>query len=149
MLEHALKLAYEAHEGQVDKAGAPYILHCLRVANAVETKEQKTVALLHDVMKDTDITADMLIAAGFSNVVVDAVDAITRLSSESYRTYLKRVATNDIAYKVKLADMWDNSDVTRLGATPTEEQVKKCAAYISKRNQLFTLRSKVAQSTLC
>ena len=141
MLAHALKLAYEAHEGQVDKAGASYVLHCLRVAKAMSTTEEKIVALLHDIVEDTEITFEYLEHEGFSKEVVAAVKAITRELEEPYNAYLRRVAQNELAYKVKLADMMDNSDVTRFGANPTEKQIEKCAGYANKRKKLVTLHA--------
>lgn len=139
MLAHALKLAYEAHEGQVDKAGASYILHCLRVAEAMTTTEEKIVAILHDIVEDTEITFEWLEHEGFSEEVVTAVKAITRELEEPYNEYLRRVAQNELAYKVKLADMMDNSDVTRFKNGATKEQIKKCDGYLMKHGKLISL----------
>lgn len=139
MLAHALKLAYEAHEGQVDKAGASYILHCLRVAEAMTTTEEKIVAILHDIVEDTEITFEWLEHEGFSEEVVTAVKAITRELEEPYNEYLRRVAQNELAYKVKLADMMDNSDVTRFKNGATKEQIKKCDGYLMKHGKLVSL----------
>lgn len=139
MLAHALKLAYEAHEGQVDKAGASYILHCLRVAEAMTTTEEKIVAILHDIVEDTEITFEWLEHEGFSEEVVTAVKAITREIEEPYNEYLRRVAQNEIAYKVKLADMMDNSDVTRFKDGTTKEQIKRCDGYLMKHGKLISL----------
>ena len=140
MLAHALKLAYEAHEGQVDKAGASYINHCLRVAEAMTTTKEKIVALLHDVVEDTEITFEYLEHEGFSEEVVTAVKAITRELEEPYNDYLLRVAKNELAYKVKLADMMDNSDVTRFKNGATKEQIKRCDGYLMKHSKLVSMR---------
>lgn len=139
----ALEIAYKAHEGQVDKAGAAYILHSIRVANSLRTEEEKTVAILHDVDEDTTVTLDDLRNYGFSSDVIRAVDSITKRVGESYNDYLNRVAADDLAYRVKLADMWDNSDVERFGANASVEQMKSCTNYITKRNKLVTLHKKL------
>lgn len=136
----ALEIAYKAHEGQVDKAGAAYILHCIRVANSLTTEDEKTVALLHDVIEDTKTTIDDLRKYYFLPSIIEALRAITKNENETYNSYLKRVAANDLAYSVKLADMWDNSDVERFGASATTEQIKSCANYLSKQNKLVSIR---------
>jgi (p)ppGpp synthase/HD superfamily hydrolase len=112
----------------------------------MSTTEEKIVALLHDIVEDTEITFEYLEHEGFSKEVVAAVKAITRELEEPYNAYLRRVAQNELAYKVKLADMLDNSDVTRFGANPTEEQATKCASYVKKRNTLVTLRANLAST---
>lgn len=144
MLAHALKLAYEAHEGQVDKAGASYINHCLRVAKAMTTTEEKIVALLHDIVEDTEITFEYLEHEGFSEEVVTAVKAITRELEETYNDYLLRVVKNELAYKVKLADMLDNSDVTRFKSGATKEQIKRCDGYLMKHGKLISMHKTLA-----
>lgn len=144
MLVHAINLAYQAHEGQVDKAGAPYILHCLRVANAMVTTDEKIVALLHDVVEDTEITFEYLEHEGFSEEVVTAVKAITRELEETYNDYLLRVARNELAYKVKLADMLDNSDVTRFKDGATKDQINRCDGYLMKHGKLVSLHKTLA-----
>ena len=146
-LEIALEIAYNAHKGQTDKAGASYILHCLRVATSMSTDEEKIVALLHDIVEDTDTTHEELYRNGFSSSVLDAVYAITRQADEAYNSYLKRVAANDLAYKVKLADMWDNSDVSRFAVDTQNEHEQNCANYLVKRNKLITLRAKFIKET--
>ena len=139
---HALELACDAHAGQVDKAGAPYILHCIRVANSVSSEEEKIVAILHDVLEDTALTEEDLLAAGFSKEVVDAVVCLTRAEGEKYGDYLERVAQNAITTQVKLADMLDNSNEARFGPNITEEQKLKCRKYAKKRIKLDRLYAK-------
>lgn len=139
-LQLALQIAYAAHEGQVDKAGASYILHCVRVADAMTTSDEKIVALLHDIVEDTEITFEYLERAGFSEEVVNAVKAITRELEESYNDYMRRVVKNELAYKVKLADMMDNSDVTRFKTGATKEQIKRCDGYLMKHGKLVSMR---------
>lgn len=117
-LERAIVIAAEAHAGQVDKAGAPYILHPLRVMLAVEGVEAKVAAVLHDVVEDTPWTLEELRAEGFGTDVVEAVDGLTRRSGEVYLDFCRRAAGNEIARRVKLADLADNLDPDRLGALP-------------------------------
>ena len=114
MLVKAFVFAYMAHRGQKDKAGKPYILHPVNVAKRVKGKERKIVALLHDIVEDTEISLDKLEKMGFGDEIVEAVKAITKTKGEEYADYLKRVKNNDIAKDVKLADLAHNSDLSRL-----------------------------------
>jgi (p)ppGpp synthase/HD superfamily hydrolase len=126
-LERAIEIAAKAHAGQVDKAGQPYVLHPLRMMLAVTTKEARMAAVLHDVVEDTAVTLDELRAEGFPASVLEAVEALTKREGEDYEAFIRRVATNPIAREVKLADLRDNSDLSRI-AEPTErdrERIKK------------------------
>ena len=113
-LEKALILAVQAHRGQVDKGGQPYILHPLRLMQKLDSEAGKIVALLHDVVEDSDVRLTDLIEQGFSEKIVSAVDALTKRPDEDYECYLARVADNKIARDVKVEDLKDNLDVTRL-----------------------------------
>ncbi|MCV9961436.1 HD domain-containing protein [Pararhizobium sp. BT-229] len=113
-LDLAIKLATEAHAGQVDKAGQPYILHPLRVMQAMKTDDERIVAVLHDVIEDTAWTCDDLYwQHGFSPDVVAAIGALTRRSGEEYFDFIRRAAANPLARAVKIADIRDNLDPTR------------------------------------
>lgn len=127
MIDIALAIAKKAHAGQVDKAGVDYIQHPLYVASQVKTEQEKTVALLHDVIEDSDVTVDDLLASGLSNEVVTAVQILTKKKGQSYQEYLEKVKTNNLARVVKLADLKHNSDLSRLkSVTNTDyERVKK------------------------
>lgn len=127
MLNKALLLSYEAHKDQVDKAGLPYFLHPIFVALNMETVEQKTVALLHDVVEDTDITLEDLRKEGFPDEIIEAVDAITK-TEDDYEKYIQRVKTNALATAVKIADLKHNSDLSRL-KTVTEKDLKRLEKY--------------------
>ena len=127
-LEHAIALAAKAHEGQVDKAGAPYVLHPLRVMLRLSTTEERVTAVLHDVVEDCEWTLDRLREEGFSEVVIEAVDSVTRRPDESYETFILRAAANPIGRRVQLADLCDNSDVTRI-PHPTERDYERIAKY--------------------
>lgn len=112
----AVRIAREAHEGQVDKTGHPYIGHVLRVMSRLDTDEEQMAAALHDVIEDTDATPESLLALGVPEVVVDAVQALTKREGESYADFVARAGTNPIARRVKLADLADNADPRRAAA---------------------------------
>ena len=127
MIDIALAISKKAHAGQVDKAGVDYIQHPLYVASQVETEQEKAVALLHDVIEDSNITAVDLLASGLPNEVVTAVQILTKKKGQSYQEYLEKVKTNDLARVVKLADLKHNSDLSRLKSVSDtdRERVKK------------------------
>lgn len=127
MIDIALAIARKAHAGQVDKAGVDYIQHPLYVSSQVKTEQEKAVALLHDVLEDSDITAADLLAYGLSNEVVTAVQTLTKKKGQSYQDYLEKVKSNNLARVVKLADLKHNSDLSRLKTVSNTdyERVKK------------------------
>ena len=136
MIDIALAIAKKAHAGQVDKAGVDYIQHPLYVASQVKTEQEKAVALLHDVLEDSDITAADLLAYGLSNEVVAAVQTLTKKKGQSYQDYLEKVKSNNLARVVKLADLKHNSDLSRLkSVTNTDydrvEKYKNAIRYLS------------------
>ncbi len=114
LIEKALLIALEAHKGQKDKAGAPYIFHPIRVALRCSTVEEKIVALLHDVVEDTSVTPEDLLSEGFSPEIVDAVLSVTKREGENYADFVARAKGNPIGRQVKLHDIQDNMDITRL-----------------------------------
>ncbi|HEU4557209.1 MAG TPA: HD domain-containing protein [Longimicrobium sp.] len=114
-IEEAIRIAVEAHRGQQDRAGAPYILHPLRMMFRVQTDADRMAAVLHDVVEDTTWTLDDLRARGFPDEVVEAVDHLTRRPDESYEAFVERAAAHPVARRVKLADLEDNLDVRRIG----------------------------------
>ena len=103
-----LRFVEEVHHGQYDKLGVPYVLHPVAVAEQMTTEKEILVALLHDVVEDTSVTLDDLRDRGYSDEVVAAVDILTRRSGEPYSTYIERVSTNELARRVKLADLRHN-----------------------------------------
>ncbi|MBA2563833.1 MAG: HD domain-containing protein [Gemmatimonadetes bacterium] len=127
-LEEAIALAVEAHRGQRDKAGAPYILHPLRIMGSMQTETEKVVAMLHDVVEDTEWTIERLRERGFVEEVLTAVDALTRRPEESYEAFVDRAATNPVARRVKIADLEDNMDVRRIG-TVSERDANRLTKY--------------------
>ena len=111
LLQRALEIAIEAHEGQTDKAGRPYIEHPLRVMAMGGCDEERIVGILHDVVEDSSWTLLQLKEEGFSDDILDAVDALTRRSDETYDRFIARVARNKLATAVKLSDLTDNMDI--------------------------------------
>jgi (p)ppGpp synthase/HD superfamily hydrolase len=112
-IEKALQIAARAHEGQVDKEGLPYILHPLRVMAGVAGLEAQIVALLHDVIEDTPVTADDLRREGFPEAIIAAVLCVTHRKDEPYADYVVRGKGNEIARRVKLSDLEDNTRLSR------------------------------------
>ena len=113
-LEDAILLAAQAHRGQRDKAGAPYILHPLRMMLRLRSPHAMMAAVLHDVVEDTPWTLDQLRQAGYPPAVVAAVECLTARADESYEAFIERVQGNPIARQVKIADLEDNMDIRRL-----------------------------------
>ena len=123
MLEKAMILAAKGHMGQLDKGGHPYILHPTRVMLHCKTIEEKTVAMLHDLLEDTAVTAEDLTQEGFSEEIIEAVLCLTKKEGEDYTLYIERICQNPLAARVKLADLMDNMDLNRLpGLTPKDFQ---------------------------
>lgn len=123
MLEKAMILAAKGHMGQLDKGGHPYILHPIRVMLQCKTIEEKTVAMLHDLLEDTEYTEDDLREEGFPEEVVAAVVCLTKTEGEEYTDYVERICKDKLAARVKLADLMDNMDLNRLpGLTPKDFQ---------------------------
>jgi len=128
-LERAIAIAAEAHAGQVDKAGAPYVLHPLRMMLAVVTVEERIVAVLHDVCEDCPgWDFDRLRREGFSATVLAALDTVTKREGESYEDFVRRAGSNPIGRAVKLADLRDNSDLSRI-AEPTACDMERIEKY--------------------
>jgi (p)ppGpp synthase/HD superfamily hydrolase len=113
-LEEAIRIAAEAHRGQRDRAGAPYVLHPLRVMLRMDTDAGRMAAILHDVVEDSAWTLDDLRARGFPAEVVEAVDRLTRRPGEPYDDAVERAAAHPLARRVKVADLEDNLDLRRL-----------------------------------
>lgn len=124
----ALELAVEKHKNQTDKAGNPYILHPLHVMENVKSKEGKIVAILHDIIEDTDVTEDYLLKMGLSKHIVDAVVALTRSGDKDYQEYIKDLSTNSLAKEVKIADLEHNMDLKRL-PTLNEKDLERNRKY--------------------
>lgn len=137
-LERAIEIAARAHAGAVDKGGAPYILHPLRVMLAQSCDEARIVAVLHDIVEDCDITIDDLRNEGFSQPILDGILSVTKQPSESYSAFVARAGENRLGRAVKLADLIDNSDLSRL-PSPTERDLQRIAKYREAIAQLASL----------
>jgi (p)ppGpp synthase/HD superfamily hydrolase len=138
-LERAIAIAAIAHTGQLDKAGMPYILHPLRVMLLLDTIEERIVGILHDTIEDTDVTFEYLREEGFSEELLTALDAVTKREGEAYETFILRAAADSIGRKVKLADLKDNSNLSRIaGPTPKDfERLNKYQKAVETIHQLY------------
>ena len=114
MTKKALKLCFDIHKKQVDKSGLPYVFHPFHLAEQMETEDTTIVALLHDVVEDSDLTLDDLRQMGFGDTVIAALALLTHDPAVEYMDYVRAVKDNPIARAVKLADLRHNSDLTRL-----------------------------------
>ena len=127
-IERAIELAAHHHAGQIDKSGAPYVFHPLRLMLNVKTDDERMAAVLHDIVEDTDVTFEALEAEGFSGDVIDALRALTKLNGESRIDAAHRASANPIARVVKLADVTDNMDLSRI-SNPTENDFARIKEY--------------------
>ena len=125
----ALKLCFEAHKNQLDKSGMPYVFHPFHLAEQMDTEEATVVALLHDVVEDTDYTLEDLKNLGFSEAVISAIALMTHEEGAEYMDYVKKIKNNEIARKVKLADLKHNSDLSRLDIVD-EKALKRREKYL-------------------
>lgn len=136
MLNKAIEIATRAHVGLVDKAGAPYILHPLRVMLSRESELERICVVLHDVIEDTEWAFDDLRREGFSEEVITVLDCLTKQSGESYDDFIDRVLKNEAAYRVKLADLCDNMNLTRI-ENPIEKDKERIQKYIKASKRIM------------
>jgi hypothetical protein len=136
MLEKAIQIAIEAHLGQTDKAGAPYLLHLIRVMNAGQTEDERICGILHDLVEDTPWTFEALRREGFSEEVIRALVCVTKQPNETYTHFIERIKKNSLATKVKLNDLRDNMDITRLTFI-TEEDTQRLNKYLKAYHSLL------------
>ena len=127
-LERAIEIAARTHAGQLDKGGAPYILHPLRVMLRVAPGAQQIVAVLHDVVEDSEVTFEDLEREGFSAEVISGLRAVTKVQGESYEDFVARAALDPVGKAVKLADLMENSDLSRI-AEPSQKDLERVAKY--------------------
>ena len=124
----AIEVAKKAHAGQTDKGGEPYFFFVQQVANSLTDKNAKVVAYLHDTVEDTDITIEKLKELGFSDTVVSAVQVLTQERYQPYFDYIVEIKKNKLATMVKLADLKDNMNLSRI-TTPTEKDFERVKNY--------------------
>ena len=132
LTKKAIRFAYQAHMGQTDKCGLPYIFHPYHLAEQMDTEETVAAAMLHDVVEDTDCTLEDLKTAGFPQSVLDAVALLTHDEAVPYMDYVAQIKSNPIAKAVKLADLAHNSDLTRLD-TVREKDLARVEKYKKAR----------------
>lgn len=132
MTKLALKLCFEAHKTQTDKSGMPYVFHPFHLAEQMRDEDTTVVALLHDVIEDTDYTLDDLRELGFEDRMISAIALMTHDDAVPYMEYVAEIKKNPIARAVKLADLRHNSDMTRLDTVSPwdEKRAKKYAEAI-------------------
>ncbi len=125
----AMKLCFEAHKDQTDKSGIPYVFHPFHLAEQMETEETTVVALLHDVVEDTDYTLEDLAGMGFGESVMEALALLTHDDAVDYMDYVRAIKANPIATAVKLADLRHNSDLSRMDEV-TEKVLERREKYL-------------------
>lgn len=144
LIDIAFSIAKKAHKGQVDKAGEPYIKHPARVCLSrwcLGDEDRTVVALLHDVLEDSEITAQELIDNGIPERLVQSVQCLTKQPNESYEDFIERCCSDTIAAKVKLADLEDNLDITRLTEL-NEKDLSRLNKYLRARRRIIEVLSK-------
>lgn len=133
----AMKIAYQAHHGQLDKAGLPYIFHPVHLAEQMEDEIACCCALLHDVVEDTDVTMEEL-ACEFPGEVIEVLKLLTHADEVPYEDYVREIKNHPIAKKIKLADIAHNSDQTRcVGSNVTVEKLMKLKTKYEKATKIL------------
>ncbi|SHO59172.1 GTP pyrophosphokinase [Vibrio quintilis] len=127
-LDLAIQIATQAHSGQIDKAGQPYVLHPLRVMFQFDSEKERIVAVLHDVIEDSDMSLSEIKCCGFSDEITEALDCLSRKQAESYDDFIDRILTNKLACIIKIEDIKDNLNVTRLNKLQ-EKDLKRIYKY--------------------
>ena len=130
LLNKMLVLATNAHSGQYDRGGNPYILHCLKVMHYLKSddEELQCIALGHDIVEDTDVTYKQLVEEGFTERIIKGIQCLNKQRGETYDEYKLRVFSSEDAMKVKLADLRHNSDIRRLKGV-TEKDIARVEKY--------------------
>lgn len=134
MLERAMGLAEKAFEGKVDPKGQPYLNHSIRVMEKMDTEEEKTVTMLHDIVEDTDTTLRDLQNAGFPREVLEAVEQLTKKLNMTYFDYIEDIASSELAKKVKLAEIDDNMDEVRVAKMSFKTFLLRSAENVLKKS---------------
>ena len=128
LTKKALRISFDAHKNQLDKSGMPYVYHPFHVAEQMKDEYSTCVALLHDVVEDTDITLDELKSNGFPDEVIEALSLMTHSDDVPYLDYIRALKDNPLARKVKMADLAHNSDLSRLDVVD-EKAVERVNKY--------------------
>lgn len=138
LLLQAIKIAGMVHSGQEDRGGQPYILHAMRVAVAQKDRNAQIVGMLHDVVEDSDLTIKNLREL-FPDEIIEALGCLTKQRDEGYQEYLQRVASNEIAIQVKLADLDDNMNLDRLPQITTKD-IERYQKYREAKKYLLNIK---------
>ena len=128
MLEKAILIAVNAHSGQTDKAGTPYILHPIRLMMHMQIETDRIVAVLHDVPEDSDYTIEQFVSEGFGEEIINALDCLCKRENETYENYIRRIKPNPLACRIKLADLQDNMNILRMNQL-TEVDLNRIKKY--------------------
>ena len=128
MTKTAMMLCFDAHKNQVDKSGMPYVFHPFHLAEQMKDENTTIVALLHDVVEDTNIGFDEISEMGFTDEIIEALKLLTHDKSIPYEEYIAKIKTNEISKAVKLADLTHNSDLSRLD-TIDDKALKRAEKY--------------------
>jgi (p)ppGpp synthase/HD superfamily hydrolase len=126
-INKAINIMYNAHKEQYDKGNYPYVFHPYHVAEQMNTEEEIIVALLHDVVEDTNITIEDLSKEGFNSNIIEALKLLTK-KTDNYEEYISKISTNSLAKKIKLIDLKHNMDITRI-PNPQEKDYKRIEQY--------------------
>lgn len=135
LLEKAIEIALKAHKGQKDKAGAPYILHCLRVMLKGKSEDEQIAGALHDTVEDSNVTIEFLKEQGFPKRITDAVSCLTKIKGVGYGRYVAGLKKNKLAMKVKLNDLEDNMNLLRLDKV-TRKDLLRLNKYLKTYKEL-------------
>ena len=148
LLEKSKLLAERIFEEKTDKGGNPYMVHLLSVSYFMNSLEEKVVAILHDILEDSEVTKDELEELGYSSEILDSIDILTRRDKEDYSKYIERIISsgNLIALNVKLFDLKNNMDISRI-KNPTPKDFSRIEtryrpAYIKIENKINEMREK-------
>ena len=147
-LQDAIELATKHHKGQVDKGGKPYIKHPIRVMKNLTLADEKIVAVLHDIVEDTSVTLEYLKELGYNSYIIHSIDCLTKRDSESNEDYIKRVMSDTMASRVKLSDLEDNMDTSRLKEI-TEKDKKRLKKYKNTHSKITDHLSPERRCKIC
>lgn len=123
-LDVAIAFACKVHAGQVDKSGQPYILHPLRLMLRFQDEDERIVSVLHDVVEDGNVSFNELRGLGFCESIIEAIDCLSKRPGERYEDFIQRLASNKLAKQVKIEDIRDNLDITRLCSFGDEDCIR-------------------------
>lgn len=135
LTKRAMRIAFDAHKEQTDKSGMPYIYHPIHLAEQMMDEDAVCVALLHDVLEDTDVTFEQLAMQGFGETILEALVCLTHEKAMPYMQYIENIKKDPLARTVKLADLHHNSDLSRLSqvddaAKRRVEKYREAIAYL-------------------